>query len=93
MCLSQRNLYIFISYVFVQNRTENKKKYNGSPKTFWLYLVQSKWPQSAIILVQNGNGQSEIVGVWLVEEETEDTMKDMVSLFKEQILNGTLSKL
>ena len=37
-----------------------------------------------ILLVENGNGQSEIVGLWLVADETEDMINTMVELFKEQ---------
>ena len=37
-----------------------------------------------ILLVQNGNGQSEVVCVWLVADETEEMISEMVNLFKEQ---------
>ncbi|XP_053376767.1 zinc finger SWIM domain-containing protein 3-like [Mercenaria mercenaria] len=37
-----------------------------------------------ILLVENGNGQSEVVGIWLVADETEDMITQMVSMFKEQ---------
>lgn len=37
-----------------------------------------------ILLVENGNGQSEIVGMWLVADETEEMMTEMIKLFKDQ---------
>ena len=37
-----------------------------------------------ILLIENGNGQSEIVGMWLVADETEEMMTEMITLFKEQ---------
>ena len=38
----------------------------------------------SILLIENGNGQSEIVGMWLVADETEEMMTEMIKLFKEQ---------
>ena len=37
-----------------------------------------------LIIVENGNGQSEIVGVWVVANESEETIQAMVDIFKEQ---------
>ena len=31
-----------------------------------------------LLIVENGNGQSEIVGIWVVANETEDTIQSMV---------------
>ena len=37
-----------------------------------------------LLIAENGNGQSEIVGVWVVANETEETIQSMVDIFKEQ---------
>ena len=37
-----------------------------------------------LLIVENGNGQSEIVGVWIVANESADTIREMVDIFKEQ---------
>ena len=37
-----------------------------------------------VLLIENGNGQNEIVGMWLVSDETEEMMTEMIKLFKEQ---------
>ena len=37
-----------------------------------------------LLIVENGNGQSEIVGIWVVANETEETIQSMVDIFKEQ---------
>ena len=37
-----------------------------------------------VLLIENGNGESEVVGMWLVADETEEMMTEMIKLFKEQ---------
>ena len=48
--------------------------------------VQSLRLKDAVIPTdrRNGNGQSEIVGIWVVANETEETIQSMVDIFKEQ---------
>ena len=37
-----------------------------------------------LLIVENGNGQSEIVGIWVVANESEETIQAMVDIFKDQ---------
>ena len=37
-----------------------------------------------LLIVENGNGQSEILGVWIVANESEETIHSMVDIFKER---------
>ena len=37
-----------------------------------------------LLIPENGNGQSEIVGVWVVANESEETIQAMVDIFKDQ---------
>ena len=37
-----------------------------------------------ILILENGNGQSEIVGIWVVANESEETIQAMVDIFKDQ---------
>ena len=48
------------------------------------YMVNDLRMPLSILLIENGNGQSEIVGMWLVVDESEEMMTEMIKLFKEQ---------
>ena len=37
-----------------------------------------------LLIIENGNGQSEIAGIWVVVNETEQTIQSMVDIFKDQ---------
>ena len=37
-----------------------------------------------LLIIENGNGQSEICGIWVVANECEETIQSMVNIFKEQ---------
>ena len=37
-----------------------------------------------LLIVENGNGQSEIVGIWVVANKSEETIRAMVDIFKDQ---------
>ena len=37
-----------------------------------------------LLIVENGNGQSKIVGIWVVANESEETVRAMVDIFKDQ---------
>ena len=56
------------------------------------YKVNDIWMPLYLLIVENGNGQSEIVGVWIVANESEETIQSMVDIFKEQNLNWTRTK-
>ena len=45
-----------------------------------------------LLIVENGNGQSEIVGIWVVANETEETINSMVEIFKDQNPKWTNTK-
>ena len=45
-------------------------------------LLELRFPVY-IMLVEDGNGQGEIVAVFLLQEETEDSIKSMIGIFKE----------
>ncbi|KAH3772447.1 hypothetical protein DPMN_173785 [Dreissena polymorpha] len=48
------------------------------------YKVNDLRMPMCIFLIENGNGQSEVVGMWSVADETEEMMTKKVRLFKEQ---------
>ena len=52
-------------------------------------LLELRFPVY-IILVENGNGQSEIAAVFLMLEETEESMSQMMSFFKKENPNWEL---
>ena len=43
--------------------------------------------------IENGNGQSELVGMWLVADETEEKMPEMVRLHVIKEQNPSLVKI
>ena len=55
--------------------------------------IQNERLEDAIVfIVENGNGQSEIVGIWVVANGTEETINSMVEIFKEQNPKWTNTK-
>ena len=55
-------------------------------------IQNERLEDAIVIIVENGNGQSEIVGIWVVANETEETINSMVEIFKEQNPKWTNTK-
>ena len=63
-----------------------KQVFHAYPELICMYttykLLELRFPVY-IMLVEDGNGQSKIVAVFLLQEETEDFIKSMIGIFKE----------
>lgn len=71
--------------IFYQDH-EMQKVYDAYPDIFFLdaiYKVDDRRIPFYVILVEDGNGESEIVALFLVTDESEAVIKKIASLFKD----------